>query len=177
MNNDKGEMKQNDERPLSNKEVRELLRVTICLEHGPIEKGDHAEVQRRQNLLRTVPSQMKDHFKGYKEQALEHKANLVAVIGEWLKDENWLTTARNSEFNRGVYLHIVKAVTDQWHREEAIRKVGTLPDDFVKGDYEGPEYPLWENAQYAVWNTINLVEKPSFAAKLWGAEETEEVAA
>ena len=114
MNNDKGEMKQNDERPLSNKEVRELLRVTICLEHGPIEKGDHAEVQRRRRLLRTVPSQMKHHFKGYKEQALEHKANLVTVIGEWLKDENWLIAARH---DMGVYHTITHGVGDQWHHE------------------------------------------------------------
>jgi len=177
MNNSKGEMTQNDERPLSNRETREVLGLAICLEHGPIEEGDHATVERRNRLLRTVPNQMKDFYKGYKPKALKNKAFLVKLMGEWLNDDAWLTTARNSEFNRGVYLHITKAVTDQWHREEAIRKVGTLPDDFVKGDYEGPEYPLWENAQYAVWNTINLVQQPSFAAELWGADETEEVAA
>lgn len=176
MNNSKGEMTQNDERPLSNREAREVLGLAICLEHGPIEEGDHAEVQRRHRLLRTVPSQMKHHFKGYRPKALEYKANLVRNMAEWLNNENWLTEARNSRFHRGVYLFIAKAITDQWHREEALSKVGTLPDDFVKGDYEDPAlgYPLWENAQYAVWDTINLVTRPSFAAKHW---KTEEVAA
>ena len=167
MENDKGEMTQNDERPLSNREVKDILRLTTCLEHGPIEKGDHAEVQRRHRLLRTVPSQM-SHFKGYKPKALEHKANLVTVIGEWLEDENWLTKARNTI---GVYFTITSAVSDKWHLEEMDRTCDTVPEG------EEGEWALWETSANDVNNTIRLVKQPSFAAKLWGAEETEEVAA
>ena len=173
MKNSKGEMTQNDERPLSNREAKDILRLVTCLEHGPIEEGDHAEVQRRHRLLREIPNAMATCFKGYKYTALEYKNSIVLGMAEELNNENWLTEARNTI---GVYLFIVKAITDQWHREDAIRKVGTLPDDFVKGDHEGPEYPLWETSANEVHNTINLVTRPSFAAKYWAAE-TEEVAA
>lgn len=181
MNNDKGEMMQNDEHPLSNLETKELLRMTICLEHGPIEKGDHAEVQRRQRLLRTVPNQMKHHFKGYKKQALEHKANLVTVIGEWLKDENWLTTARNepnaqigrSNRIRAPHIHytITHGVANQWHLEEMDRTCDSVPEG--KED----EWAHWEDSMNEVIHTVRLVTEPSFAAKLWRAAKTEEVAA
>ena len=181
MNNDKGEMTQNDERPLSNKEVRELLRLTICLEHGPIEKGDHAEVHRRQRLLRTVPTQMKHHFKGYKPKALENKANIATVIGEWLNDENWLTTARNdpnAQVARSVairsphiYYTVTHGVADQWHLEEMDRTCDSVPEG------EEGEWALWETSMNEVIQTIRLVTEPSFAAKYFAPEQTEEVAA
>jgi hypothetical protein len=144
MNNSKGEMTQNDERPLSNRETREMLRLTICLEHGPIGKGDHAEVQRRHKLLRTVPSQMKHHFKGYKEQALEYKANLVRNMAEWFNDDAWLTNLRAR------YSDSVDGMVDAFKR--ALVKQGTFDSE---GDIE---------------RTIRLVSEPSFAAKHWKTE-------
>ena len=148
MHNDKGEMTQNDERPLSNREARDVLRLTICLEHGPIEEGNHAEVQRRHRLLRTVPSQMKDHFKGYRPKALEYKANLVRNMAEWLNDDAWLTNLRAR------YSDPVDGMVDAFKR--ALVKQGTF------------------DSEEDIERTIRLVSEPSFAAKHW---KTEEVAA
>lgn len=174
MNNDKGEMTQNEERPLSNKETREVLRLMHCLgirkdyHNGPIEEGDHAEIAKRRRRVRGVPNQMKHHFKGYTADALRAKESLVNRFAVLLDDENWLTTARNG---MGVYHTITHGVADQWHLEEMDKTCDTVPEG------EEGEWALWETSANDVNNTIRLVQQPSFAAKLWGAEETEEVAA
>ena len=169
MNNDKGEMTQNDERPLSNREARDVLRLTICLEHGPIEEGNHAEVQRRHRLLRTVPSQMKHHFKGYKPKALAYKDNLVSLIGEWLDEDEWLHDARGMWGTKGR-----KSGLNWWDRSG----LGRSPVYSIGGLFDVVAHSLVHrdiyDSHHQVINTIRLVSEPSFAAKHW---KTEEVAA
>ena len=160
MNNDKGEMTQNDERPLSNRETREALRIMHCLgirkdyHDGPIEEGDHAEIAKRRRRVRAIPSDMKHFYKGYKPDALRAKDTLVILLGQLLGDDGprvdtgeWLQAARTEEGNM---LDVI-------------------------------ELSLVHNGVYdshkQVRDTIRLVTEPSFAAKLWGADETEEVAA